>query len=651
MNENQNIEWKRSWRDEYLKWICGFANAQGGVLEIGRNDQGKVVGVKNVLQLLEDIPNKVQALLGIVVEVNLKSEGGAEYLEIVVDPHPNPISYKGEFHYRSGSTRQMLRGAALSRFLLQKYGRTWDDVPMPGVGLKDLDRRTLESFRRRAADSERLSQDILDESDAGVIEKLRLREGEYLKRAAVLLFHPAPGLFVREAYVKIGYFRGPELLYQDVIEGDLFAQVDRAMDLLYSKYTRALISYDGIYRIETFPVPREAMREAVINAVIHRDYASTTPIQIRVYDHRITLWNPGQLPPDWSVEQLTGEHSSRPHNPGIAYSFFRAGMIEAWGRGIRRIAHACETAGNPAPRWEIEPGGGLWLEFPYSIAYRRTADSLAKPASADGSGPKGNGSGESRVEPGNAIETTTQEIKGTTQETGSTTQEIEATTQEIGGTTQEDGGTTTQETEATTQEIKRTTQETGSTTQEIEATTQEIGGTTQESGGTTTQETEATTQEIKRTTQETGSTTQEIEATTQEVGGTTQEDGGATTQETEATTQEIKRTTQETGSTTQEIEATTQEVGGTTQEDGGATTQETEATTQEIKRTTQETGSTTQERILALIEAEPGITRRRLAERIGITPDGVKYHLDKLRAAGVIRHVGATKTGRWEVLK
>ena len=370
--------------------------------------------------------------------------------------------------------------------------------------------------------------------------------------------------------------------------------------------------------------------EAVINAVIHRDYASTTPIQIRVYDHRITLWNPGQLPPDWSVEQLTGEHSSRPHNPGIAYSFFRAGMIEAWGRGIRRIAHACETAGNPAPRWEIEPGGGLWLEFPYSIAYRRTADSLAKPVSADGSGPKGNGSGESRVEPGNAIETTTQEI---------------------GGTTQEGGGATTQETEATTQEIKRTTQETGSTTQEIEATTQEIGGTTQESGGTTTQETEATTQEIKRTTQETGSTTQEIEATTQEIEGTTQEDGGATTQETEATTQEIKRTTQETGSTTQEIEATTQEVGGTTQEDGGTTTQETEATTQEIKRTTQETGSTTQERILALIEAEPGITRRRLAERIGITPDGVKYHLDKLRAAGVIRHVGATKTGRWEVLK
>ena len=162
------------------------------------------------------------------------------------------------------------------------------------------------------------------------------------------------------------------------------------------------------------------------------------------------------------------------------------------GRG--QAVHAEGQAG-------IEPGGGPWLEFPYSTAYRRAADSLTKHASADGPGPKRNGSGEIRIGPESAIE--------------------------------------------------------------------------------------------------------------------------ATTQETEATTQEVERTTQE---------------------DGGATTQEIENTTQEIK-------GTTQERILALVKADPGITRRLLAERVGITPDGVKYHLDKLRTAGVIRHVGATKAGRWEVLK
>lgn len=235
MSESQNIEWKTSWRDDYFKWICGFANAQGGVLEVGKNDKGEVVGVKNVLRLLEEIPNKALALLGIVVDVNLKAEDGGEYIEIVVEPHPNPISYKGKIYYRSGSTKQVLKGAALSRFLLKKYGRTWDDAPLPGVRLKDLDRHALNSFRRGGAATKHLPRDILKESDSEVIERLQLREADSLKRAAVLLFHPRPHRFVMGACVKIGYFRGSELLYQNVVEGSLFTQVDRTMDLLYSK--------------------------------------------------------------------------------------------------------------------------------------------------------------------------------------------------------------------------------------------------------------------------------------------------------------------------------------------------------------------------------------------------------------------------------
>ncbi len=120
MTESQNLERKRSWRDEHLRRICGFANAHGGVLEVGRDDRGKVVGVKDIARLLEEIPNKARSSLGIIVDVNLKSKDGIEYLQIVVGPYPNPISYKGEFHYRSGSTKQVLHGAALSRFLIRK---------------------------------------------------------------------------------------------------------------------------------------------------------------------------------------------------------------------------------------------------------------------------------------------------------------------------------------------------------------------------------------------------------------------------------------------------------------------------------------------------------------------------------------------------
>ena len=103
-------------------WFC---QRRGGTLVIGKNDQGQVTRLKGVRKLLEDIPNKVRDILGIMVDVNLCRENGREHLEIVVVPYPYPVSYKGEYHnhYRSGSTKKELKGAALDRFLLRKQGR------------------------------------------------------------------------------------------------------------------------------------------------------------------------------------------------------------------------------------------------------------------------------------------------------------------------------------------------------------------------------------------------------------------------------------------------------------------------------------------------------------------------------------------------
>ncbi len=166
--------------------------------------------------------------------------------------------------------------------------------------------------------------------------------------------------------MKIGYFRtAVDLAYQDVIEGNLFNQVNKTVDLLRTKYSRAQVSYEGIFRTETPQAPLDALRGAVLNAIAHRDYSRPAPIQIRVYDDRISLWNPGTLPPNWTLDKLLGTHASAPHNPGIANAFFRAGMIEAWGRGIENIVVACRVAGTAAPVWEVEPGG-LRLDFVFT---------------------------------------------------------------------------------------------------------------------------------------------------------------------------------------------------------------------------------------------------------------------------------------------
>ena len=280
MKEHQHIEWKESWRDEYLKWISGFANAEGGVLVLGRNDKGVAVGVPDAKKLLLDLPNKIRDVLGIVVAVNLKRVTGKETIEIVIEPYPYPVSCKGEYHVRTGSTKQELKGAALDRFLLRKQGRTWDGVPVPQIAVRSLSGPAVAGFRKRTRQSRRLDDATLRESTPGLIEKLHLLDGKYLKRAAVLLFHRDPETVVTGAYVKIGFFRtDDDLLYHDEIHGDLFTQVEQTMNLLLTKYLRAGISYVGIQRVESLPVPEAALREAVLNAIIHKDYSSGTPIQ------------------------------------------------------------------------------------------------------------------------------------------------------------------------------------------------------------------------------------------------------------------------------------------------------------------------------------------------------------------------------------
>ena len=230
MKESQHIEWKESWRDEYLKWICGFANADGGMLIIGRNDKGVVTGLTNAAKLLEDIPNKVRDILGIMVDVNLLEEKGGETLEIVVESYPYPVSYKGAYHYRSGSTKQELKGAALERFLLRKRGRRWDGVPEPGFYADDCSPDAFLLFARHAAHSGRMEEAILRDSHEVILDNLELSEAPYLKRAARLLFSDRPQRYISGAWTKVGFFvTDDDLRYQDEIQGNLFEQVEKTL--------------------------------------------------------------------------------------------------------------------------------------------------------------------------------------------------------------------------------------------------------------------------------------------------------------------------------------------------------------------------------------------------------------------------------------
>lgn len=363
--ETQSVEFKRVWKDEYVKWISAFANGDGGTLYVGRDDNGEVVGVKNAKDLLVIIPNKIQSLLGVVPSVNLYNENDKEYLAISVEHYPYPVSYKGEYFVRSGSSVQELKGNALSQFLLAKQGKKWDSVPNVNLKFEDLDKFAFEAFREKVAKRQRINDELINESDEMLIEKLHLKDGKYLKQAATLLFAKEPQKYITGSHIKIGFFKSnSELSYQDIVGGNLFEQVDKTMELIFSKYLKAMISYQGVQRIEQYAVSELAFREALTNAVVHKDYASEFDIQISVYKDRLMIWNAGDLPPHWSVETLLQKHSSQPYNPSIAYPFFLAGYIESWGRGIEKIIDESRKFNGIVPSFKWQ--NGLWVEFVFN---------------------------------------------------------------------------------------------------------------------------------------------------------------------------------------------------------------------------------------------------------------------------------------------
>ena len=365
-SETQILEFKESWRDEYLRTICAFANSTGGKLVIGKDDNGNLVGLKNSKRLLEDIPNKVKEILGILVEVNAHKQADKEYLEIVVDPYLFPVSYRGEYFLRVGSTSQTLKGAALNRFLLKRQGMHWDALPLPGLPVSMLNQATIEKFRRQALQSRRIQSEMSADSIENLLDKLHLFDGKLLKRAAALLFFDDPERFVSGAFIKIGFFENNvDLRYQDEVHGNLFQQLEKTVEILQTKYLKAWVSYQGLHRIETLSPPETALREALLNAVAHKDYSSGSPIQISVYPDRLMIWNSSQLLPDQNLATLLKKHSSQPFNPDIANAFFRAGMVELWGRGIDKMIESCRSEEIPEPQFNIE-ASGFWVTFRFA---------------------------------------------------------------------------------------------------------------------------------------------------------------------------------------------------------------------------------------------------------------------------------------------
>lgn len=340
--ESEMVEWKQSlseWR-EIVETCAAFATAKGGTIYVGVSPKGERVGVQIGQGSLEDLANKIKVNTDPPQFPSIVITGAANrsILEIRVDQSTvKPVWGFGRPIKRVGRTNQFLHRDEAHRLLEVSTGRTWDSYACEGFTDKDIHKKAVKDFLRRAG--MKISTPVDD-----VIKNLKLLSHHGYTHAAALLFGKRPQRFHVEAQTKCARFKGTTSVHfidERTFEGPILEQLDNAMDFV-TRNTRQAIVITGKPAHDVVPeYPEEAVREAITNALCHRNYADAGTIQVRISDDCLEVWNPGSLPHGISVQSLYHQHRSSPRNVLIAGALFRARLIEHWGTGTLRIIDAC----------------------------------------------------------------------------------------------------------------------------------------------------------------------------------------------------------------------------------------------------------------------------------------------------------------------
>ncbi len=367
--EDLHTEFKRDWSDRYLRNIAAFANTDGGVLCIGLDDDGTPVGLDEIDHVLKVIPDKISAALGISPTVEVREKDGVEYIAIETDAYEDPVFLDGRIWVRSGSTTRMIQGQELRRFLLRASETSWTEYPAEGCTFDDLNPAAVSAFRSRAKDFGQLNDKELKLDSAVLLDKMYLSNGGRPTRAAEILFGSEPTRISPGACITIVRMEGSKVLYYHDLTGPMYMMVDAAMDLIRTQYTVSPVTYEGILRRDNHPYPLDAVREALLNAIINSDYSRGIPIKIEVASDHLDVLNPGDIPYGRSLEEIIDCHLSEPRSIGMAAAFRRAAYVERFGRGFSMMIDAYEGTGVDPPRFE-SLGGMFLVRFRNIVADR-----------------------------------------------------------------------------------------------------------------------------------------------------------------------------------------------------------------------------------------------------------------------------------------
>lgn len=357
--ESENIELKKSISrlPDALKSICAFLNHKGGSVFLGVTSNGEIKGMDVSDKVLMKISQQITRIRPeITPEIRKINEGDVSLIEVKVPEGNNkPYFLNGIAYIRVGTEDKLIPPDELKRIILKENRENWDEEIITSASFDDIDKDSLDKFLVKAKESRNFDIDV-KVSLKEALERLGLAKNGLLTNAAVLLFISKPQKFFPQAQIRCAKFKGNDItqhfIDMAVFEGNIWQQIDETEKFILSNIKRAAwLKTGNMERTEHLEYPFDAIREALINSICHRDYRSSGNVQVRIFDNSMEIWNPGKLPEGITIDLLKENHTSKPRNRLIAKLLFLTKYIEQWGSGTNKMIKACINEGLPEPEF------------------------------------------------------------------------------------------------------------------------------------------------------------------------------------------------------------------------------------------------------------------------------------------------------------
>ncbi len=377
--EGETLEFKQSFEKEAIISCVALASKNGGKVLIGVSDKGEVKGVTVGKETLKKWVNEIAQATEPMLSVDISTEKVQGHSVVVIDV-PNtkvkPVSAFGRYYLRVANSNRQIPLHRVNEIYMGSVGISWDATPALKASMKDISMKKVKLYIARSIASKRRK---FADPPLQTLQKLGYVVNNKPTWSAILLFGNDPTLYLPQAKVHCGRFKGSKIIDDNYIEGDLFDQIDKTMSVIQRSISvEYIITGKKAQRDEVWEYPLDAIREAVVNAICHRDYSDGNEITIKIDDESILIWNPGTLPYSMTMEVFRNpNHTSVPRNKNIARALYDVEAIEHYGSGVKRILDACKASGMPEPEFEEQTAG-------FNVVFRKAKQEvIATPTQPD----------------------------------------------------------------------------------------------------------------------------------------------------------------------------------------------------------------------------------------------------------------------------